>query len=61
MPAISALKSIIPISQIMFGSDFPLVPLPATAGGLERLQLTAEELRSIKRENALRLLPRHGR
>jgi 6-methylsalicylate decarboxylase len=58
LPAIAALKALIPTSQILFGSDFPLVPLPATAEGLGKLNLTEPELRAIQRDNALALLPR---
>jgi predicted TIM-barrel fold metal-dependent hydrolase len=57
-PAMSALTGIIPVSQVLFGSDFPLVPLPATAGGLAGLKLSVADLQAIRRENALRLLPR---
>jgi hypothetical protein len=58
LPAMSALTGIIPVSQVLFGSDFPLVPLPATAGGLAGLKLSVADLQAIRRENALRLLPR---
>ena len=56
-PAIAALTSIIPLSQIMFGSDFPLVPLPATAEGLRALNFAPADLERIRRENALALIP----
>jgi predicted TIM-barrel fold metal-dependent hydrolase len=58
LPAMAALTSIIPLSQILFGSDFPLVPLPATVDGLAALKMSATDLQAISRENALRLLPR---
>lgn len=58
VPAMSALTSIIPSSQILFGSDFPLVPLPATADGLAGLKMSVAELQAIRRDNALRLVPR---
>ncbi len=57
-PAIAALTSLVPMTQIMFGSDFPLVPLPATAGGLRGLGLSPSDLAAISRQNALRLFPR---
>jgi predicted TIM-barrel fold metal-dependent hydrolase len=57
-PAIAALKSFAPLSQIMFGSDFPFVPIEATAFGLRKMGLSSDELRAISRENALALLPR---
>jgi predicted TIM-barrel fold metal-dependent hydrolase len=56
-PAMAALTSIIPISQIMFGSDYPLVPLPATAEGLRNLSLAPADLQRLRRDNALNLIP----
>lgn len=56
-PAMAALTSLIPISQIMFGSDFPLVPLPATAQGLRKLALSPDDLDKVQRLNALGLIP----
>ena len=57
-PAIAALTSLVPVSQIMFGSDFPLVPLPATANGLRGLGLSGPDLAAISRANAAALFPR---
>ena len=57
-PAFAALTSLIPMSQIMFGSDYPLFPISMTAGGLSNLGLSDGDLQAIERENALRLLPR---
>jgi len=57
-PAMAALTALVPTSQIMFGSDFPLVPIPATAGGLDKLGLAAADLQAIRRDNAAALLPR---
>ena len=57
-PAISALKSLVPTTQILFGSDDPFVPLVETSDRLEQLGLAAEEVERIERTNALALLPR---
>jgi len=57
-PAIAALTALVPMSQIMFGSDFPLVPIPATAGGLDKIGLSAADLQALRRDNAIALLPR---
>ena len=57
-PAIAALMSIVPASQIMFGTDYPFVPIGVTSDGMRTLTLSAEELRAIGRDNALALLPR---
>ncbi len=57
-PAIAALTSLVPTSQILFGSDNPFVPLAETAEGMMQLGFSADDLRQIGRENALALLPR---
>jgi predicted TIM-barrel fold metal-dependent hydrolase len=56
--AISALTSVVPVSQIMFGSDFPLVPIPVTANGLPKLGFNEADMRALARENAINLVPR---
>jgi len=55
-----ALKSLVGPSQIVFGSDFPFVPIGAGTQGLEGSGFTPEELRAIYRDNALRLLAKKG-
>ena len=57
-PAIAALTSLVPTTQILFGSDNPFVPLAETAEGMMQLGFSADDLRQIGRENALGLLPR---
>ncbi len=57
-PAIAALTTLVPTTQILFGSDNPFVPLADTAEGVMQLGLSAEVLRVIGRDNALALLPR---
>jgi Amidohydrolase len=56
-PAIAALTSFVPTSQILFGSDFPYRALGETTGSLTQLGLSAADLPAIGRENALGLLP----
>ena len=56
--AISALTSVVPMSQIMFGSDFPLVPIPVTANGIPSLGLSDADLLAMANGNAMRLVPR---
>lgn len=56
-PAVAALTSIVPISQILMGSDNPYVPLKDTAQGLQSLGLSKVALEAIGRNNALSLLP----
>jgi len=57
-PALSALTSLVPTSQIMFGSDFPLVPIAETAHGFEQLGFAVADFQKIARDNALGLIPR---
>jgi predicted TIM-barrel fold metal-dependent hydrolase len=54
----AALLNLIPISQILFGSDYPYVPIPATAFAFDKFGLPAADMQAINRENALRLFPR---
>lgn len=57
-PAIAALASLVPTTQILFGSDNPFVPLAETAEGIMQLGFSADDLARIGRDNALTLLPR---
>jgi predicted TIM-barrel fold metal-dependent hydrolase len=57
-PAISALTSYVPISQILFGSDFPYRPLGESADSLPQMGFTDTQLSAVKRDNAYALLPR---
>ena len=56
-PAIAALTSLVPTTQILFGSDHPMVPLTDTAEGMMQLGLSGDDLQRIGRDNALALLP----
>ncbi len=54
-------KKMVPVSQILFGTDYPLGGGSAaivSKGLLDNGGFTPAELRSIDRDNALRLLPR---
>jgi predicted TIM-barrel fold metal-dependent hydrolase len=57
-PAIAALTSLVPTSQILFGSDHPYRPLSETAATLGQIGFSEAELLSVGRDNALTLLPR---
>ena len=57
---LTALKQIIPVSQILFGTDYPYTRvLDETKGLHDSGVFSADELRAIDRENALSLLPRY--
>jgi 6-methylsalicylate decarboxylase len=57
-PAIAALTSLVPTTQILLGSDNPYIALNETTEGLKGLGLSATDLMAIGRGNALTLLPR---
>jgi predicted TIM-barrel fold metal-dependent hydrolase len=57
-PAISALTGLVPMRQILFGSDFPYRALNETADTMPQLGLSEADLAAIGRDNALGLLPR---
>ena len=57
--AMSALTRVVPISQIVFGTDFPFRTAAEHVKGLQECGVfSANDLQAIDRENALRLLPR---
>jgi 6-methylsalicylate decarboxylase len=56
-PAIAALTKLVPVTQILFGSDNPFVPLQETARRMNELGLSTAEIRAIGRDNAIALLP----
>ena len=56
-PAIAALTSLVPTTQILFGSDHPFVPLADTAEGMMHLGLAVVDVQRIGHDNAVALLP----
>jgi predicted TIM-barrel fold metal-dependent hydrolase len=57
-PAIAGLRALVPLSQLLFGTDNPYVPIAAAATSVDGFTFTPEEAAAINRENALRLFPR---
>lgn len=57
---IQSLKLLVSVSQIVFGTDFPIRNPADTVTGLQTSGLSAEELRRIYRDNALRILPKYA-
>lgn len=53
-----ALKTLVSLSQVLFGTDTPFFDGAGTVAGLRNSGLTAAEIRAIERDNPLRLLPR---
>jgi len=59
--AMYALKSVVPMSHIVFGTDYPYISAAQTAKGLKDSGVfTAQELLQIDRDNALQLLPKYA-
>ena len=57
--AMSALTNVVPVSQIVFGTDFPFRTAADHVTGLKECSLfSAKDLQQISRDNALGFLPR---
>ena len=56
--ALKALMTIIPPSQVLYGTDYPFWNGRRVSDGLAKGGFTASDLRAIDRDNALRLFPR---
>lgn len=54
---LAAVKKMVPVSQIMFGTDFPYRRATDYLDALKQ-NFTADELKAIDRDNALKLVPR---
>ena len=55
--AMGALRKVVPLSQILFGTDFPFRSTMKDAEGLKTAGFSEPELEAIYRQNALRLMP----
>jgi predicted TIM-barrel fold metal-dependent hydrolase len=53
-----ALRRVVPVSQIVFGTDYPYRSVEEHVTGLSRV-FSGAELRAIESENALRLFPKY--
>ncbi len=56
--ALASLLKLVPISQVLFGSDYPYRTGADNVKGLADYGFSATDLRAIGRENAIKLLPR---
>ncbi len=55
---LALLTELLPPERLLFGSDYPPVPISETASQLSSLHLDGKLLRGIERDNALALFPR---
>lgn len=58
--SMAALLKLVPSTQVVYGSDYPYVPMDTQAQALTQLGLDGGTLRGIQRDNAVRLVPRLG-
>jgi len=56
--ALDALLRLAPVSNVLFGSDYPLRPASEAVEGMTAYTFTDAQRRAINRENAERLVPR---
>ncbi|MGA2991382.1 MAG: amidohydrolase family protein, partial [Candidatus Korobacteraceae bacterium] len=54
----TTLAKVIPLEQVVFGTDFPFRAGAAQVDSLHRCGFSAQQVRGIERENVLRLIPR---
>jgi predicted TIM-barrel fold metal-dependent hydrolase len=57
-PNLAALLKFAPVSQVLFGTDYPYVSVEENANDLMKTRLSSADLKSIETDNAIRLLPR---
>jgi predicted TIM-barrel fold metal-dependent hydrolase len=57
-PNMAALLKFVPLSQIMFGTDYPYVAVTENVADLAGCGLAEAELKAIEHDNAVRLIPR---
>jgi 6-methylsalicylate decarboxylase len=56
--ALAALLKLAPMSQVLYGTDYPFRTAAEESGGLSAQRFPAKDLAAIERDNALRLLPK---
>jgi predicted TIM-barrel fold metal-dependent hydrolase len=56
--ALASLLKLVPVSQVLFGTDFPFRTAMDHVKGLTEYGFSDGDLRAIDRDNAVRLLPR---
>lgn len=57
-PTLAALRSYVPSSRILFGTDYPFVPVGQTLQELRAASIPIDQLQAIERGNAAVLFPR---
>jgi predicted TIM-barrel fold metal-dependent hydrolase len=57
-PNMAALLKYVPISQVLFGSDYPYVSVTENVSDLGKVGLSVDDLRALESDNAMRLISR---
>jgi len=57
-PNMAALLKYVPISQVLFGTDYPYVSVTENVSDLGKIGLSADDLKSVESDNAQRLISR---
>ena len=60
-PTMAALLKLVPVSQVLFGSDYPYLTVQQNVESMATVELSDAQRRAIDRENALALIPRLSR
>ena len=55
--SLAPLKNLVPMTQVVFGTDFPFIASAPTAKGLADFGFSVAELSAIDRSNAAKLIP----
>ncbi|MCX7311752.1 MAG: amidohydrolase family protein [Hyphomicrobiales bacterium] len=55
---LAALLKMVPMSQVLYGTDYPFRDGAEVNGGIAAYGFTADDIRSIEREVAIKLIPR---
>ena len=59
-PQLAALMKLVPVSQVLFGTDFPYRDAKEAADGLQAFGFSEADVLAIDRGNAIKLMPRIG-
>jgi predicted TIM-barrel fold metal-dependent hydrolase len=54
----AALLKYVPISQVLFGTDYPYVSVTENVSDLGKVGLSADKLKAVESDNAIRLIAR---
>lgn len=57
-PSLAALTKLVPMTQLLFGTDYPFVKISITVDGFREYGFPAKDVQAINRGNAMRLFPR---